>query len=77
MYAGNVALGGSEEAAAAPWEFDEATPAVLCWACTNGETDGLAGRLHRHFYTYLHDQSKVWTQTMNLLGFVLTLTIEI
>lgn len=34
-------MGGSEEEAAAeaaPWEFAEATPVVLCWACTNEDT---------------------------------------
>lgn len=32
VYAGNVALGGSEEAAVL-WEFEAAAPGVLCWAC--------------------------------------------
>lgn len=35
VYAGNVALGGSEEAAVALWGFAAAAPEALCWACVD------------------------------------------
>lgn len=53
VYAGNVALGGSE-AATVLWEFETAAPEALCWACAAlgnrglvmvGWAAGTAGRL--------------------------------
>lgn len=41
-------MGGSEEAAVL-WEFDEAAPAVLCWACAKTRHRLMAGYKERSY----------------------------